>query len=51
MNSFLNTPQIEELSYFDPYELLSEDNTIIDEDDYGYDDSSFNDYMNSGNDF
>jgi hypothetical protein len=41
MNPFLDTPQIEELDSFQDWEEENED----------YDDSSFSELLNSGNDF
>ena len=48
MDPFLTQPQIEEYSYFDPYEEIVNNPYI--EDDY-YDDQTFSDYLSSGNDF
>jgi hypothetical protein len=50
MNPYLEDRQIEELNHFDPVEALIEDPTILDDEDL-YDDASFGDFMNSGNDF
>jgi hypothetical protein len=44
------TAYTEEL-YYDPYEALVEDPTIFDDDEDSYDDASFADFLNSGNDF
>ena len=43
--------RIKELGYSDPYDALVEDSTIIDDDGDSYDDASFADFLNSGNDF
>jgi hypothetical protein len=51
MNPYIESQQIEELNHFDPYEMLSEDPTILDEDEDRYDDASFSEMLNSTNDF
>lgn len=52
MDSYTEELQIEELTYFDPFETLMEDPTILDEDVDLYDDSTcFDSFLNSGNDF
>jgi hypothetical protein len=50
MTPFIEEQQIEELIYGDFVDSLVEDPTILDEEDL-YDDASFGDFLNSGNDF
>lgn len=51
MNPYIQNQQIEELVWVDPYDSLAEDSTIMDEEEYSYDDASFGELMSSGNDF
>jgi hypothetical protein len=52
MDSYTEELQIEELMHFDVFETLMEDPTILDDDVDLYDDpTSFDSFLNSGNDF
>lgn len=51
MDYFTTDPQIEELRYFDAFETLMEDPTILDDDENFYDDASFDSFIASSNDF
>ena len=51
MDSYTQMHQIEELSRFDLVEHLENDPYLRDDDEDGYDDASFSEALNSGNDF
>jgi hypothetical protein len=51
MDPYTQNTQIEELSRFDLVEQLENDPYLRDDDEYGYDDASFNESLNSGHDF